>query len=223
MRSATTSEATAWLRDRLHPFGRDVGSIIPTGFAGYTRVLHPAVRYSAEQQEELVRWAHVANARGSTIQTELFRRDSTGNPSQFSHSGERLWDMQPERGSMPVATASTLGKTLRAHTNTPETCWFAVWEGWPDLSNLVLGSTRFSIPQRTFHLLSGPIGDIGFSFADSIGHRSPNIWWPEDLAWCVATGIDFAWTYVGGSSSAIRDVLSEADLEALPVAIEERW
>jgi hypothetical protein len=47
------------------------------------------------------------------------------------------------------------------------------------------------------------------------GHQSPNVWRPDDRAWCVSTEIDLAWTYVGGSRTAIDDVLSEPRLEAL--------
>jgi hypothetical protein len=42
----------------------------------------------------------------------------------------------------------------------------------------------------------------------------PNVWRPDDRAG-VSTEIDLAWTYVGGSRTAIDDVLSEPRLEAL--------
>ncbi len=51
---------------------------------------------------------------------------------------------------------------------------------------------------------------------------SLNIWWPEDRAWCVATDIDLFDTYVGGSLECIEAVLSNPDLEALPITLDAR-
>ena len=53
------------------------------------------------------------------------------------------------------------------------------------------------------------------------GH-SPNIWWPEDRTWCVATDIDLYDTYVGGSLECIEAIMSNPDLEALPTTLDAR-
>ena len=50
----------------------------------------------------------------------------------------------------------------------------------------------------------------------------PNIWWPEDRAWCVATDIDLFDTHIDGSGQCIRAVLTNTRLEALPTTIEVR-
>ena len=46
---------------------------------------------------------------------------------------------------------------------------------------------------------------------DGFWGHSPNIWWPEDHAWCVATDIDLFDTYVGGSRECIKAILSDPD------------
>jgi hypothetical protein len=62
------------------------------------------------------------------------------------------------------------------------------------------------------------------SFADTVGWwQSPNIWWPEDRAWCVATEIDSFDTYVGGNEACIERILACRGLEALPATIEARF
>jgi hypothetical protein len=48
--------------------------------------------------------------------------------------------------------------------------------------------------------------------------QCPNIWWPADRAWCVASGIDLPWTYVGGPRGLIDAVLADNRIEALPAA-----
>ncbi|WP_413768920.1 hypothetical protein [Rhodococcus pyridinivorans] len=49
---------------------------------------------------------------------------------------------------------------------------------------------------------------------------SPNLWWPQDRAWCVATNIDPMASYVGGSRQCIEAILASPDLEAFEVAAE---
>jgi hypothetical protein len=78
------------------------------------------------------------------------------------------------------------------------------------------------VPGRSYHLLGGPLSELPVLF-DFQGRQSPNIWWPDDQAWCVATEIDFAWTYVGGSTAAIDAVLADPRLEALPARATDRF
>jgi hypothetical protein len=52
-------------------------------------------------------------------------------------------------------------------------------------------------------------------------YQSPSIWWPDDRSWWVATEVDFDWTYVGGSSKCIADVLAHPGLEALPARLSD--
>lgn len=51
---------------------------------------------------------------------------------------------------------------------------------------------------------------------------SAHLWWPDDQAWCVATDIDLMTTYVGASTSCIDALLTNAELEALPVPVTQR-
>jgi hypothetical protein len=61
-------------------------------------------------------------------------------------------------------------------------------------------------------LFKGPL-------SSAIGHlEGPNLWWPDDRSWCVASEIDFPYTYVGGSKPLIEDILADPALEALPSA-----
>lgn len=51
------------------------------------------------------------------------------------------------------------------------------------------------------------------------GHlQSPNLWWPEDRAWCVASEIDFDSTLVAGSAALVAALVDHPDLEAFEVA-----
>jgi hypothetical protein len=41
---AENADPASWIERSLHPFGMDVGSFIPEGFAAYARVFHPPYR-----------------------------------------------------------------------------------------------------------------------------------------------------------------------------------
>jgi hypothetical protein len=51
--------------------------------------------------------------------------------------------------------------------------------------------------------------------------QSANLWWPEDRAWCVATEMDFSWTYVGGDIAPVEELMGDSTFEALPARIDD--
>ena len=222
MRIAANAHVAHWIPGRLHPFARDVGSIIPIGFDAYARVFHPPYRLSPDGRLVPVKWRDIAAANDRTIAAEMQRMGPAAEPARHSASGETLWDQQPSVGSMPHELAVRLAEILAAHTQTADRCWFAVWEGGGDLDAQWVRAPRFSVPERRLHLLEGAVHEVTttLSEVDWIYH-SPNLWWPDDRAWCVATEIDFNWTYVAGSAACIARVLSDPDLEALPTTIDE--
>ena len=57
---------------------------------------------------------------------------------------------------------------------------------------------------------------------DGFWGNPPNIWWPKDRAWCVATDIDLFDSYVGGTEDCIKAILNNPALEALPTTPDAR-
>ncbi|MCZ2402756.1 hypothetical protein IV498_06040 [Paenarthrobacter sp. Z7-10] len=53
-----------------------------------------------------------------------------------------------------------------------------------------------------------------------LNSETPNLAWPADRAWCLATEIDFDSTLVGGSAELIAAVVEHPGLEALEVGVE---
>src|SRR5687768_770603 len=105
MRVAMNAEPASWILSRLHPFGQDVGSFIPEGFAAYARVLHPAYRMTSDGNKTPVRWREISAANDRTIAAEMQRLDISADPTRFSPSGQELWQQQPEAGSIPREVA----------------------------------------------------------------------------------------------------------------------
>ena len=71
---------------------------------------------------------------------------------------------------------------------------------------------RVELPNRSYFLYRGPV-EQALAFVQS-EQQTPNLWWPADRSWCVATEIDLDWTYVGGSEELVDDLVEDDRLEA---------
>ena len=70
---------------------------------------------------------------------------------------------------------------------------------------------------RRYILYMGPLSCVTSFFA-GVWSDSPNLWWPEDRQWFVATDIDLDSTYVGGSEALIEALSNDPRFEVLPAS-----
>ncbi|MDQ6878918.1 MAG: hypothetical protein M3082_14755 [Candidatus Dormibacteraeota bacterium] len=236
-------EVADWIGERLHPFAKDVGSVVPPGLPAYARIFHPASR-SRHWQPEDVRWSEVAAWSGRTVHPEMqFHAIAVpATPSRIV--GSSPWNAEPRLGVLSNPQCRALVGLLARFTTTPADCWFCLWEGYGYLTGSVrafssgkqgpspAGSKRqprwrphlrfprpignrpdrkrVRLPGRDYLLFRGPV-------AKAEGWEDgPNLWWPEDRAWCVASEIDFPYTYVAGSQELIDAILKDPAIESLP-------
>jgi hypothetical protein len=64
------------------------------------------------------------------------------------------------------------------------------------------------MPLRSYYLLSGPVRaatDIVDPAAPDEWQR-PDLFWPDDRAWFVATDVDFYSLYIGGTHELTSDI-----------------
>src|ERR1700674_4335997 len=126
----TPSEAVEnadWIGAQLHPFNaHDVGSVVPTGFAGYARILHPAV---GDPYPTEVKWSEVAAWNRRVIHPEVqFHAIAESTPS--SRLGPSPWRQEPLNGTLSGGQVEDLVRLLARHTSTPQACWFCLWDGY---------------------------------------------------------------------------------------------
>jgi hypothetical protein len=229
-RWSTAIEEADWIAACLTPAEDGlVTSVIPQGFAAYARLLHP-VRVNLGKGTRTVRWREVARWSGAPLHPDS-QFHSIALP--LEQRGPAPWNGQgPERGSLDLADAETLIDILAMHTATPDSCLFCLWDGWgwdtamyvalpgeqpmpvPDpVPPEVRYGPRIQLPGRDYLLYTGPV-DGALAFADS--DQTPNLWWPGDRAWCVASDVDLCWSYVGGSAQLIEELIADPRLEAVP-------
>jgi hypothetical protein len=228
-------KAADWIRERMHPFAQDVGSVVPTGFDAYARIFHPAWR-SGNETEIQVRWSEVAAWSGRTVHAEMqFHSISLPPPARQLESYP--WSGEPRLGVLSLQQGTALTGLLAKHTSTPDRCWFCLWDGYGYLHGAVavffssdskegnpqrpvpprpkLRRTRVRLPGRDYLLFTGSVAQ-GEGWEDG-----PNLWWPDDRSWCLASEIDFPYTYIGGSTELITEILTHPFLEALPATVDQ--
>lgn len=134
--ASDTVESAQWIRDRLHAFAKDVGSVVPAGLDSYARIFHPAW-WSEDNAEIEVRWSDVAAWSGRTVHAEM-QFHSIAVPVPGRQSGPLPWSGEPRLGILSREQASALIGLLAKHTSTPERCWFCLWDGYGYLTGAVV-------------------------------------------------------------------------------------
>ena len=224
----TEITAGRWVEDGFSPRFSTLGALIPDGFEAHARVLHPAL----DDALEPVQWLTVAEWSGR-VYHPLMSFEGISESAAGHQAGARPWREDPNHGSMEEETATELAAFLSRFTRTPEHCYFGVWEGYGQYSGGTamltsdgrgrpLGTPR-DIRQaqrvrgvgRNYLLYSGRLEQIVEFYCNFLS-EPPNIWWPADHAWFVATDIDLDSTYIGASQECVDALLHHPALEVVP-------
>jgi hypothetical protein len=247
LRVADDASAGAWIAPTL---GGEFGAVtlqVPSAYAAYVRICHPA----KGEGDTPVSWADVAAATGRQAHALMQWHALVGSPDSLNFTGSLWCGGPPQRGDLASAPFAALCDLLAAHTHSPSACFFGVWEGWawvhgggarftlvtraelhegiapttepipPAFTEQKRDQARLVLPGREYILLAGPL-----SAASQIGDphglqgfqsHSPNLMWPADRAWFVASEIDFDSTLVGGTTDLIGAILDDPALDAWPV------
>jgi len=262
LRPRTDVSPADWLIEEIGKFGAGVGGLLPSRFAAYARILHPArpVQHdpSDTRRAEPIPWATVAELSGGRMHRLVQFGALAG-----TQPGER--DFEPDVGELPPHLLAHLCEVLVAHTATPDRCWYCLWDGFgwihgspsvgiirastnaqhppveapPAFPEEILDGPRVSLPDREYILFEGPLAaatEMGWPSGallsaaypeldfdpEDFEPQSPNLLWPEDRSWCVATEIDLDSTYVGGSEALIDALLADPRFEAWPARLDDR-
>ncbi|HLI97870.1 MAG TPA: hypothetical protein VKT72_17515 [Candidatus Baltobacteraceae bacterium] len=180
-----------------------VGMLVPPVFESYARLLH-AIVVDGLNGRVVKRWRDIAVEHGRVVHAAVqFSRISSSNA------------LAPRPGSLPADDARALVECIRRFST--KRCWFGFWEGYgffDDGEEIADGLVVRGVLQRTYLLYSGRIDDA-LAFNHWPLNQTPNLWWPSDHQWCVATEVDLDSTYVGGPAALIDSLLECPSLESL--------
>jgi hypothetical protein len=205
----------AWIGSLL---GGEFGAVsreVPNCFPAYARICHPAKDVDGLPAD----WATVAHTTRRTPHALMQWHALVGSRDHLNLTGSLWPGLEPERGNLAGDQLRALCDVLSAHTADAERCFAGIWAGW-GWAVRYASYPELCLPGREYLLLEGPL-----SASDEVSHdeglaaesQSPNLLWPEDRAWFVASEIDFDSTLVGGTEQLIDAILAEPRLDAWPV------
>lgn len=232
LRAESNIAVADWIAPRMRQLSTVAGTA-PAGYEAYVRLCHPAYG-----RDRLYFWTEVAGETGR-IAHPVMQWHALVGASDSLNMTDSTWDGgDPQRGNLEPSVLRALSAILREHTETPRACLFGLWDGYGFIDggsrmtaypvasgregSVERVSPAFSrdrptlvLPVREYFLFRGPIEG-----AIEMGERwgqSPNLLWPEDRAWFVASEIDFDSTVIGGSPRLAQALLEAAELDAWPV------
>lgn len=204
-----------WIADALPRFEYTVGSLVPPIYTLYSRVLHPAARIDPDTGEQVrVCWAEVAAHTGGVIHqtVEWGSLLQAGIHRGVGDGRDLVWDQEPDEGDIPEEQFAALAEVLVEHTSPPDECWFGFWDGRAGQAlHLPFPGPLLRLPHRDNFLVHGTVRDA----VRTLGGCGPNLWWPQDRAWFVATDIDLMSTYIGSSTDCALALAAHPDLEVI--------
>jgi hypothetical protein len=204
-----------WIAQTLPRFEYTVGSLVPPIFTLYSRVLHPAARIDPDTGERVpVRWAEVAVHTGGVIHqtVEWGSLLQAGVHHGVGDGSGIVWNQEPDEGDMPEDQFAALADALVQHITTPDDCWFRLL-GRPRRSRHEPSPSRSARPHPLPRQL--PAARHRARCRTHLGRVGPNLWWPQDRAWCVASDIDLMSTYIGSSTACALALPAHPDLEVI--------
>jgi hypothetical protein len=224
-------------------FASAVAAVVPDGFPAYVRILHPArgtndvpvswakvAAWSGRRMHPLVQFHAISRTLPfSSVGPEPWNQDPepgnlpaellrvlceilTGHTSTASSCCFCLWEGYGWLHGGPAVAVIASSKRDFGSVSEGSTCIP------PALPLEVLHGPRVSLPQRNYVLFEGPL-----SAATALGWttpygaffaQSPNLFWPRDHAWCVASEIDLFCTLVAGSEALAEALVAHPALEA---------
>jgi hypothetical protein len=107
-------------------------------------------------------------------------------------------------------------------TDTPDECFFCIWEG---VAGNVLSVTErqgplVAIPHRRYVLFTGRLSGYlefgGGRFDNS--SPAPAFVWPADRRWCFTSDVDTHWAGIGADQAAVERLLNTSGLDMVRAA-----
>lgn len=190
------ASAAAWIAARLGEFGT-VGGLVPDGFDQYLLVRPAWLAEGDCGGDDAEQTATIASvAQRHTTTTDLIRFGIwegygwASSMTLYSVSGPRLsaWFVRAWfRGRSRLADRRRRRRIRQGLEQVPQ----------------------FDLPCRRYYLLHGQL-QAAACIVDPGGcrHQVPDLWWPDDRQWFVATDTDLDWTYIAGSRTFIAAIIA---------------
>ncbi len=238
LRQVDGKAAGAWILAALADgFGGLVKQQVPQRYAAYARIFHP----TTDEASAEVTWAEVARRLGTTAHREMQWHAIVGSYDPDNFTGSRWRGEDPSISELEAEKLDALAAILARHTDTAEECFFGLSTIRSGFAEEFDAAPQFELPHREFVILTGPLSAVAqiqlnsrhstvtvfyregkeppadYEPPERFSREAPNLIWPEDRAWLIATEVDFDSTLLGGSRELIDALLAAPELEVWEV------
>lgn len=208
--AAPSGAAAEWLADACQGEWGSVGSIVPNRYSGYLRVMPP--------DRDADDWWESYRAVFDAVAAAGSRHTSTPDHAWFAvwegygwaNARTMVWvDPSDDAGGRDVERTRALRLREDARRRA------AITAGLGEVP-------RFAVPHRVHYLLTGPVGAAtAITEPGSSGRwQRPDLMWPEDRSWFVATDVDFWSLYIGGTEEALADIAAAVRTDVTRVDLD---
>ncbi|MDW3214021.1 MAG: hypothetical protein R8G01_08510 [Ilumatobacteraceae bacterium] len=212
--AANSGAPAAWIRSACRGAEFTVGALVPNAYPSVLRVQAPpgSDRFWSSYRELFATIASVGERHTSSPDRAWFAiwegHGFDSSTRHIAHPGplddEARLQLEQERARLR-AKDDRRNSSIRAELTTVP---------------------RFTMPYRTYHLVTGPVSAVTHlrNPAEPDAWQRPELFWPDDRRWFVATDVDFWSLYVGGEHEFISDlvgaVATPSEVVTLDLALE---
>lgn len=184
-----------WLVGAIPAFGARVDELLPRGYPAYVRLFHRPDQGIPGRDDDRS-WAQAAQRHGTVLhpaaQWRALTRDSADDDVFHSDVQSEIFRSDPTEGTLDRDTLTRLATLLSRHTETPERCYLALWDGFGQLPNSWRTAPTVALPGHDY-LLFGPtsIGTVPDHAVDfEVAGWEEESDSPTGIAWRVTARLD---------------------------------
>jgi len=186
--AALDAAAAEWFVTTLRPFASSVGALVPPVFESYVRIANHCDR-SDDTDAPLELVQTIADVAGGYTTTPSKAWFATWEGYGWLSTSSIFFP----RGTVGLAAWRQRRAIRRLERQEVQ-----------HRSRLALDLSQFAmleLPQRHYFLLTGTVAAASTFHSpwDQSTFHAPDLWWPQDAAWFVASDTDLSWLYIGGS------------------------
>lgn len=214
IRAALTAEPAAWIAGRCGGAWGTVGSLVPNDYATVLRVYPP--------DDDPDDWWEAYRRLFGTIATIGARHTSTPGAAWFA-----VWEGHGFASATRMYVWSEhidLDDEAAAEIEAERARWLREDERRrAEVRDALSSMPRFDLPDRSHYLLTGGVDAVTELREPGFPERfqRPDLFWPDDRRWFVATDVDFWSLYVGGDRDLVDELARTVDVPTAVVAWDE--
>lgn len=220
----------SWIRSAIpNGIGPRVNEQVPPLFDTYVRILHPALSHLDEE----ITWTRMARELGRAAHRRMTWEGLASDRGSIAGASARV-AAPPATGEMWPPLLRIVAHLLAEYTATPGLCYFGLDTTHGDARGPDSQASLFWLGRQSFTILTGRVRDApalglwetgGMQWAIDTARNSasesprfrlqaPNLMWPDDQSWFLATGYESNSTLLGGAHELLDACMRTPHLDA---------